>query len=63
MADLFIKWRAGIWRANSIFAIAAALVRAYQGNAECFLWALAAFIEWQLANFLLNKNKGEQDGI
>lgn len=65
MVDTSMNRQAVIWYVNAGLAVVIALVTACAGNAACFIWAGAAWLEWQLGNYLLEKyqTKGDQDEL
>ena len=62
MADPALNWRVIVWRINAWSAVILALVNAFAGKAECFAWAVAAWVEFRIADYLIAK-KGDQDNV
>lgn len=60
MADAPLNMKIKLWRLSSILAIVCALAEAFLGDGACFLWAIAAWVEWRIADYLA-KQKGDRD--
>lgn len=57
------SWGAIIWRICAWMSIFLALATALQGKAECFAWAVAAFLEWGLSNKPNKESNGESNEL
>lgn len=63
MADSKVDWRVIVWTVCGWLSIMAAVLTAFQGKIECFLWTFAAAIEWHIAQKLSqpDEEKGNED--
>lgn len=60
MVGASMSWRAIIWYGNAILCALTALVTAYTGSATCFAWVVAAWVDWQIGNYLVKKEEDKK---
>lgn len=61
MGDPSLGWKIVVWRINAVLAAWCAVAEALTGDWVCFLWAGLVFLDWKIADYLSDKQKGQQD--